>query len=95
MTEQLQSRGLGSTFVELSTEGLASFPVSVPPLREQRSIADYLDAETARLDGLVAKLGGGPASDRTSLCGLLIERRHALVTAAVNGQLASTKGTSR
>jgi type I restriction enzyme S subunit len=47
---QLQSRGQGSTFVELSTDGLASFPLAVPPLREQRAIADYLDAETARID---------------------------------------------
>ena len=52
--EQLRSRGQGSTFVELSTDELSSFPLAVLPLREQRSIADYLDAETARLDGLEA-----------------------------------------
>lgn len=51
--EQLQARGQGSTFVELSTDGLASFPVAVPPLSEQRSIADYLDAETAQIDAVV------------------------------------------
>lgn len=54
--EQLQSRGQGSTFVELSTDGLASFPLAVPPLGEQRSIADYLDAETGHIDQIVERL---------------------------------------
>ena len=51
--DQLQSRGQGSTFVELSTDALASFPLTVPPLREQCAIADYLDEETARIDSLL------------------------------------------
>lgn len=50
---QLQSRGQGSTFVELSTDGLASLPLAVPSLIEQRAVADYLDAETARIDALI------------------------------------------
>ena len=32
-----------------------TIPVAVPPLATQRAIADYLDCETARLDGLVAE----------------------------------------
>ena len=31
------------------------FPLLAPPLVEQRAIADYLDAETARIDALIAK----------------------------------------
>lgn len=50
---QLQARGQGSTFVELSTDALACFPLVVPPLATQRAIADYLDAETAKLDQIV------------------------------------------
>lgn len=31
------------------------FPLVAPPLAEQRAIADYLDAETARIDALITK----------------------------------------
>jgi len=49
--------------------------VSLPPVPEQRTIADYLDRETARLDALVA------AKER--LLELLAEKRRALITRAV------------
>jgi restriction endonuclease S subunit len=52
-----------------------TIPVAVPPLATQRAIADYLDRETARLDGLVA------AKER--VLGLLAEKRRALITRAV------------
>ena len=45
------------------------------PSARQRAIADYLDRETARLDGLVA------AKER--VLGLLAEKRRALITRAV------------
>ena len=51
----LVSRGQGSTFTELSSESLATFKVRCPPLTEQRQIADFLDAETARIDALIEK----------------------------------------
>ena len=44
-------------------------------IHQQRAIADYLDRETARLDGLVA------AKER--VLGLLAEKRRALITHAV------------
>src|ERR1019366_8444248 len=53
LREELVSRGAGSTFMELSTDALAAVPVIRPPLDEQRRIADFLDAETARIDGLI------------------------------------------
>jgi type I restriction enzyme S subunit len=53
---RLQALGQGSTFVELSTDDLAGFALLNPPLAQQRAIADYLDAETARIDGLVDAL---------------------------------------
>jgi restriction endonuclease S subunit len=49
--------------------------VPIPPLKEQRAIADYLDRETTRLDALVA------AKER--VLGLLAEKRRALITRAV------------
>lgn len=51
--ERLQSLGQGSTFLELSTDGLASFPLAVPPLSNQRAVADYLDAQTAQIEVLL------------------------------------------
>ncbi len=79
MTENLQSCGQGSTFPELSGDVLAATPVTLPPLVDQRAIADYLDSETSRIDTLVKKIS------RT--IDLLQERRSALITDAVTGNL--------
>jgi len=54
LTDVLQSRGQGSTFGELSSDALASTELLAPSLNHQRTIADYLDAETARIDALIA-----------------------------------------
>ena len=51
------------------------YRVPVPPLAQQRAIADYLDRETARLDALVA--------EKKRLLKLLAEKRQALITRAV------------
>ncbi|MFD5387810.1 restriction endonuclease subunit S [Streptomyces sp. NPDC127074] len=50
--ESLQAQGLGTTFLELSSSTLAQIPVLAPSLEEQRRIADFLDSETARIDGI-------------------------------------------
>jgi type I restriction enzyme S subunit len=59
----------------LNRESAYNRDVLVPPLPQQRAIADYLDRETARLDALVA------AKER--VLGLLAEKRRALITRAV------------
>ena len=59
----------------LNRESAYSRDVVVPPLPQQRAIAQYLDRETARLDALVA------AKER--VLGLLAEKRRALITRAV------------
>jgi len=46
-------------------------PLAIPPLDEQRAIADYLDQETAQIDALVAK--------QEEFIGLLHERRRAVI----------------
>lgn len=51
------------------------YPTAVPPLSQQRAIADYLDRETARLDALVV------AKER--VLGLLAEKRRTLITRAI------------
>lgn len=45
----------GVTRFGLRSESIASLPIPLPPRQQQRAIADCLDAETARIDGLIAK----------------------------------------
>jgi type I restriction enzyme S subunit len=73
--DRLQMLGRGSTFMELSTDELKALKVPEPILQKQRSIADYLDHETTRIDALIA------AKER--LLELLAEKRRALITRAV------------
>jgi type I restriction enzyme S subunit len=58
---------------------LADFRVAVPPLDEQKQITAHLDKQTAKMDDLIAE------SER--FIELVRERRSALVTAAVTGQI--------
>lgn len=63
----------------LSQDDLRQLRIPAPPLVEQRTIADFLDRETAKLDGIVVKVD--TAIDR------LEEYRTALLTAAVTGKI--------
>jgi len=54
---------------------MGEVPVCIPQTEEQRSIASFLDRETAKIDALVAK--------RERLIELLQEKRTALITQAV------------
>ena len=69
----------GATFRRLNLGTLARTPVPLPSLNEQREIADHLDRETAKIDALIAK------AER--FIELAQERRAALITAAVTGQI--------
>ncbi|WP_431889804.1 restriction endonuclease subunit S [Nocardiopsis alba] len=40
--------------IELNRDKLAEAPIPLPPLEEQRRIADFLDAETGRIDRIVS-----------------------------------------
>jgi len=53
-TAELNVRGKGTTFLEISGDELGAFKTPVPPLAEQTAIATFLDKETARIDELVA-----------------------------------------
>jgi type I restriction enzyme, S subunit len=57
---------------DISWEDFRGIPVVMPPLATQRSIADYLDRETARIDALIAA--------KRRMVGLLEERWVATVT---------------
>jgi type I restriction enzyme S subunit len=63
----------------LTAEKLEAMPMFVPPPDEQRRIADQLDEQTSRIDTLIAK-----AQEHIVLAK---ERRSALITAAVTGEL--------
>ena len=58
---------------------LQSTKIAVPPIHEQTAIATFLDRETAKLDTLMTEA-------RTAIT-LLQERRTALISAAVTGQI--------
>ena len=75
---------LGQYSVAAAQPGIAAgnilrLRLPVPPLDEQRQIADHLDRETAKIDALIAK------AER--FIELAQERRAALITAAVTGQI--------
>jgi type I restriction enzyme S subunit len=69
------SKGVWSSRLRLYPEGFFEVFCPVPPIDEQRAITDYLERETARLDGLVAK--------KERVLGLLAEKRRAFITRAV------------
>jgi len=70
----LLSRGVRIGQVGIDNDEYRLLPVLLPPLDEQRAIADYLDRETARIDALIEEQG--------RLIELLRERRRAAIAAA-------------
>ncbi|WP_204366898.1 restriction endonuclease subunit S [Nocardiopsis ganjiahuensis] len=78
---------VGSTNqIELSRERLASTVIPLPPLEEQRRIADFLDAEVGRTDTLVKARRKGIKT--------LLERRVANVFHQVSGSGSGALGAS-
>ena len=77
--EVIQSKGQGSTFMEISASDLKKHEIVTPPSVEQRAIADYLDQQTSRIDRLVEHAETAIAR--------LHEYRTALITAAVTGKI--------
>jgi restriction endonuclease S subunit len=60
----------GSAMTHITQDMLRSLTTHVPPIEEQRAIADYLDRETARIDFLI--------KSRNRLTRLLSQRRQSL-----------------
>lgn len=69
------SRGIWSSRLRLYPDVFLSMAVPVPPLNEQRAIADYLDRETARIDTLI--------EEQQRLIEMLLERRVAVISTAL------------
>ena len=77
--------GTSGSMKNLSQDEFLGIDVAVPLIDEQRAIADFLDGETARIDGMIAKVD--TAIER------LQEYRTALITAAVTGKI-DVRGTT-
>jgi type I restriction enzyme, S subunit len=72
---QLELVSTGVTRFGLPKDEIGRLLLPIPPLATQRRIADYLDAETAQIDALIAEKEG--------MLALLAEKRAALVSRAV------------
>jgi len=72
---EVDARGSSQSMVKVSQGHIRAWRLLLPPEEEQRAIAVFLDRETVRIDGLVAK--------EERLIELLQEKRAALITRAV------------
>lgn len=72
---ELNARGKGTTFLELSGEELSAFKVGFPSPDEQSAIVRFLDRETSKLDTLITK--------QEHLIELLQEKRQTIISNAV------------
>ena len=91
----LLKSSIGQTYFELSQYGLKQglslenvneAPVVVPPISEQKTIAKLLNQETTKFDALTA--------EAQRAIDLLQERRTALISAAVTGQIDVRKAAN-
>jgi type I restriction enzyme S subunit len=73
------SKGIWSSRLRLYPDHFFEMYTPSPPLEEQRTIATYLDRETAKIDALIAEIKTGIAH--------LEEYRTALISAAVTGKI--------
>ena len=77
--EELASRSLGATIRGINIFDLKRVKLPTPPPGEQAAIGSFLDAEVGKLDTLTA--------EAQRAIELLQERRTALISAAVTGQI--------
>lgn len=75
----LSLMSVGTTMDNLNTEIVGELAIPLPSLREQQAIVSYVENQTSKLDELEA------ATKHT--INLLQERRTALISAAVTGQV--------
>jgi type I restriction enzyme S subunit len=76
------SKGVRPNQWDLDPQQHSRLPVLLPPIDEQQQIADYLDAQTAKIDVLIEKQG--------RLIETLGERRQAVISRAVTKGLDAT-----
>ena len=76
---ETEATGASSSMLNISQDDIANLPMALPSVDSQWLILDRLDKQTARIDTLIAK-----AEEHIALAK---ERRAALITAAVTGQI--------
>lgn len=72
---EVESRSTGVSYPAINASDLGDIKVSLPEISAQQLIADYLDGETARIDGLIA--------EKERMLALLEEKRAALISRVV------------
>lgn len=73
--DEVVARSVGVSYPAVNASDVGNIPIRVPDLTEQRRIADFLDAEVVRIDGLL--------SVRRSQAKLLGERFHSRVVSEI------------
>ena len=73
--ENVIARSTGVSYPAINASELVRIEIPLPPLAEQTAIADFLDRETAKIDGLIA--------EQERLIELLKEKRQAVISLAV------------
>lgn len=71
----VESRSTGVSYPAINASDLGDIKISLPEVGAQRLIANYLDRETARIDGLIA--------EKERMLALLEEKRAALISRVV------------
>jgi type I restriction enzyme, S subunit len=77
--EQAYLARTGSTIQHFGPSHLSRMSIAVPPVKEQQTIAAFLDSETRKIDAMMAKVEQAVTR--------LKEYRLALITAAVTGKI--------
>jgi len=72
---EVEMRSVGVSYPAINASELGDIRINLPSIQQQRAIADYLDRETARLDGLMTV--------KERLLELLAEKRQGLITCVV------------
>jgi len=78
---EVESRSVGVSYPAINASDLGDIHVGLPPIDAQRIIANYLDRETTRTDGLIV--------EKERMLALLDERRAALISRIVTRGLDS------
>ena len=75
--KEIVARSVGVSYPAINASDVGDLAMPLPPIAAQRAIADYLDAETARIDALIAR--------KRRMIELLKERQTTLITDCAEG----------
>jgi type I restriction enzyme S subunit len=79
VSEQITLAKRGAILAGINTETISSLSIILPPLKQQQEILAYINDKSGKFDSLI--------SESQRAIDLLQERRTALISAAVTGQI--------